>query len=182
MSAIFGVVAPSEPTHIAREITRMSLVMRPWGLHGLRSASAGEACFGQAVTNDTPEAREERLPRLEVRSGALITAEARLDNREELLGQLNLEPRADDLPYPDGDLVCAAYGEWGMSAPERLYGDWSFAAWHPRTRTVVLARDHVGTTALYYSAIGPRLAFASDIRALLQVSWVPRALDEIRIG
>jgi asparagine synthase (glutamine-hydrolysing) len=49
-------------------------------------------------------------------------------------------------------------------------------------RRLFLARDHFGNTGLYYAKVGDRVAFASDIRALLPLSWLPRRLNETRVA
>jgi asparagine synthase (glutamine-hydrolysing) len=90
---------------------------------------------------------------------------------------LNIPPIAR-AALADGDLMLAAYDHWEEACAERLLGDWSFAAWHPHERRLVLGRDHFGNTSLYYVRAGDRFAFASDARALLSLPWVPRRLNE----
>ena len=48
--------------------------------------------------------------------------------------------RAACMRLSDGAVVLRAYERWGAQAPARLFGDWSFAAWHADERRLVLAR------------------------------------------
>ncbi|MCB9744093.1 MAG: asparagine synthase (glutamine-hydrolyzing) [Alphaproteobacteria bacterium] len=76
----------------------------------------------------------------------------------------------------DADLVLAAWGVWGEAVLERLEGDYALAVWDRRDKVLHLARDPVGVKPLYYAQKGDRFAFASDVRALLLLPWVSRAL------
>ena len=80
-------------------------------------------------------------------SGAVITWDGRLDNRKDLLFHLGRPLTADS---PDVAIVAAAYGRWGTDSLRRLIGDWALSVWNPRERSVLLAKDAIGTRPLYY--------------------------------
>jgi asparagine synthase (glutamine-hydrolysing) len=133
-----------------------------------------DACFGFVGKNTY-------LPCASLNGGAIITASARLDNRDELIERLDV--RADEqFNLSDESLIVRAFERWGEACPERLNGDWSLAVWCPSKRQLFLARDHFGNTGLYYASVGERVAFASDIRALLPLRWLPRRLNETRVA
>jgi asparagine synthase (glutamine-hydrolysing) len=81
-------------------------------------------------------------------SGITVTWDGRLDNRAELLTQMQgaLSQEATDV-----EIVTAGYELWGMNCFEKLIGDWALSIWDPLRQTVVLARDFIGTRHLYYS-------------------------------
>lgn len=117
-------------------------------------------------------------------SASICLGSARLDNRRELIGLLDLSqaewgsdsPR--DAEHDDTRLIHRAWLRWGEDCVERLLGDWAFAIWNRRSRSLFLARDHYGITSLYY-ALGPRhFGFASELRDLLALDLVPSRLDE----
>ncbi len=137
--------------------------------------------MGQCLLHNTPEAVHERLPWADPDGRFAFTAEARLDNRDEVFDALSV-PGPERAAMADGALIRLAWERWGDGAPTRLLGDWSFAVWEPRERRLLLARDHHGNTALYYVADARRFAFASDRRALLALPDAPRRLNELYLA
>lgn len=116
-----------------------------------------------------------RLPL--VADGLTITADARLDNREELIASLRLTAR----DVSDAELIAAAYRRWGDESPQRLLGDFAFAIWDGERRQLFCARDHVGVRPFYYHADDRRFVFASEIKGLLALPDMPREIDDERI-
>src|SRR5260370_29183729 len=53
----------------------------------------------------------------------------------------------------------------------------TFAGRDGRGQSLVLARDRLGIKPLYYVETGGRLAFASELKALLQLEEVERRID-----
>lgn len=81
----------------------------------------------------------------------------------------------------DSEVILHAYEEWGASCVARLEGMFAFAVWDERRRALLLARDRLGIKPLYYWHDGPRLSFASELRAVMADRRVPRGLDETAI-
>ncbi len=59
-------------------------------------------------------------------TGSIISANARLDNRTELLGQLSIE----EPMIPDGELILRAYLKRGRNCTGYLFGDFVFIIWY----------------------------------------------------
>src|SRR5260221_11323278 len=78
-----------------------------------------------------------------------------------------------------GDTECIVhlYEEDGPRCVRRMRGMFAFALWDTRRRTLLLARDRLGIKPLYYAEAGGRLAFASELKVLLQLPEVERRLD-----
>ncbi len=72
----------------------------------------------------------------------------------------------------DTEVILAAYATWGPAFLERLNGIWAFAIWDAREESLLLSRDRFGVKPLYLAEAGGRLAFASEIKALLTLPWV----------
>ena len=72
-----------------------------------------------------------------------------------------------------------AHGAEGVS---RLEGMFAFAFLDGTSGELLLARDHIGEKPLYYSrsasTSSSTLAFASEIKGLLQLPWVDTSLDQ----
>jgi asparagine synthase (glutamine-hydrolysing) len=77
----------------------------------------------------------------------------------------------------DTEVILQAYKEWGADAFTRFVGMWSFAILDLRQRRLVLSRDRFGIKPLHYVTAGGRFAFASEIKQLLEIPWVPRSLN-----
>jgi asparagine synthase (glutamine-hydrolysing) len=76
----------------------------------------------------------------------------------------------------DTEAIVHAYEEWAEACVERLHGMFAFAVWDERVRRLLLARDRVGKKPLYYVADAERIAFASELKALLQDPGLKRAV------
>lgn len=74
----------------------------------------------------------------------------------------------------DAEVVLALYRRHGLDFVTHLRGMFALAVWDAAERTLVLARDRLGKKPLYYALDGRRLAFASEIKALLRHPDVPR--------
>ena len=181
MSGIFGVAVRRDGGLDVRPVlATIRGDLDGWARDGFGEWSDGSAALGLARTYSTPESRLESFPAEHPDAGFAFTAAARLDNREELARELGLGGRLDQLG--DGELLMAAYARWGEDAPRRAFGDWSFAVWHPRERRLFVARDHFGSTALYYAANSTTFAFACSERALLVPGLARPRLDELYLG
>lgn len=106
-----------------------------------------------------------------------VTADARIDNRAELARELELPNDA-----AEGEIVLAAYARWAERCPEHLVGDFAFAVWDDRRRRLFCARDRFGVRPFVYHRGATVFAFASEIKALLTLSAIPREIDERRIA
>ena len=100
--------------------------------------------------------------------GDWVVASARIDGRDELRAALGVSERKDE-PLTDAELILRAWRKWGAECPQRLYGDYAFAAWDAERRRLLLARDHIGARPLYYAAAMAQLKardYAGKYRAL----------------
>ena len=77
----------------------------------------------------------------------------------------------------DTEVVLAAYRRWGEGCVARLEGMFALALYDADARRLLLARDRVGEKPLFYRHAGGRLAFASELKALMADPGFPRELD-----
>ncbi len=78
----------------------------------------------------------------------------------------------------DAEVLLHAWREWGEACLDRLNGMYALAVWNDRERSLTLASDPFGEKPLYYVHDNGRLAFASDIRALIAGGWCSGVPDE----
>ncbi len=80
--------------------------------------------------------------------------------------------------HSDTEVIVHAFEQWGIDCIERFRGMFAIAIWDSRRRELWLIRDRVGIKPLYYTTHSGRLAFASEIKALLEDPAQKRAVDE----
>ena len=159
-------------------ISRMLAAVPYRGPDGLSLRLGNEVALGHARMAITPEEARERQPLSSPRSGCMLSADVRLDNRADLLARLpdRLEPTIGD-----AEIILRAYEAWKLDALPRLLGDFAFVLWDPRLRRLVCARDTSGQRTLFYRATARGFAAASELHQLLQDPTIPIQPNEERI-
>jgi asparagine synthase (glutamine-hydrolysing) len=180
VSAIVGLHGAAGGVRTA-DVDRMLTAVAHRGPDGAGAWSDGHVGLGHRLLRVTPGPPRETLPLVSARGQLTLTADARVDNRSDLIRDLGLNGRAAD-DVGDGELILAAYERWGDRAPEHLIGDFSFAIWDRRRQALLCVRDRLGVRPLYYVSIPGLFAFATEIGGLQALSQVPRRLNEARVA
>jgi asparagine synthase (glutamine-hydrolysing) len=97
----------------------------------------------------------------------------------------NFETLRDDLirsgvefrGHSDTEVLLELFAREGASCLARVSGMFAFAVWDRVERSLFLARDPLGIKPLYCWQVGNTIAFASEIRAVLESNLGPRHLD-----
>ena len=77
----------------------------------------------------------------------------------------------------DTEAILHGYQEYGVKVLQHLDGMFTFALWDRRKKELVLARDRLGKKPLYYYKNENGIAFASEIKALLEDTELDRGID-----
>jgi asparagine synthase (glutamine-hydrolysing) len=77
----------------------------------------------------------------------------------------------------DSEAIVHGWEEWGEAVVARLRGMFALALYDRRDGRLLLARDRLGKKPMHYALADGRLAFGSEIKALLPVPWVSRRHD-----
>jgi asparagine synthase (glutamine-hydrolysing) len=116
-----------------------------------------------------------------VRHGLVLVADARVDNRQELVPFLVRRGfLAGDVDSTrDAEIIMAAHRCWGDAASQQIIGDFAYLLWDRLRRRLLAARDPMAMRPLYYRMDGRRRAIvASEIGQILAAPDVPCAIDE----
>ncbi len=84
--------------------------------------------------------------------------------------------------HSDTEVIVHLYEQVGNDFVDHLNGQFAIALWDGRQQRLLLARDRTGIRPLFYAWTPAGLAFASEVKALLTVPGVARALDVGAIG
>lgn len=131
-------------------------------------------CHAQWIT---PESIGEQLPYYDYNRGLAITADAIIDNREELFERLNINGNYRKT-VPDSQLILLAYEKWGEDSPKYLTGDFAFMIWDERKRLLFGARDFSGSRTLYYYNNLQKFAFCTIINPLFTLPYIEKKLNK----
>jgi asparagine synthase (glutamine-hydrolysing) len=96
---------------------------------------------------------------MDASTGRAITFDGRLDNRSDLLRQLELTA-ADGGSIGDAEMTLRMYGAFGDDCVKRLLGDFAFAIWDSQRRRLFCAREAMGIKPFFYRAAGQSIAWA----------------------
>jgi asparagine synthase (glutamine-hydrolysing) len=180
MSGIVGIYYLDGRPVDRADIQRMVDILAHRGPDGAGIWCEGPVGLGHLMLHDTPESLHETLPLVREDGDLVITSDARIDNRDELISLLRIERPSEEVC--DSEMILTAYEKWGERCCERLLGDFAFAIWDMKNQKLFCARDHMGVKPFYYYRSGRLFAFATEIRALLCLSGVPRKLNEVRVA
>lgn len=181
MSGICGIIALNDASQRLESLTAMTAQLERRGPEGTHHWLSGPAALGHTLLATTPEALVEVLPLSETENGCTITADVRLDNRDELISALGLSDT--DRVVGDGELILRAYLKWERACLDHILGDFAFAIWDPRFERLFCGRDHMGMRQLTYCHVPNKLfAFATEPQAILMNQDVPHCINEGRIA
>jgi asparagine synthase (glutamine-hydrolysing) len=164
------------------ETLLQSLAFR--GPDGQNSFAGDSAWLGHALLRTDAPPSEPSQP-CSLDGITWITADARLDGRDELVCSLGSPTglrHRELLESSDAQLILHAYRVWGRRCAEHLTGDFTFALWDGRRRALLCARDQLGIKPLYYAKLASGLAVSNTLQTLLHLPEVSGELNETAIG
>src|SRR5262249_32203154 len=180
MSAIAGILRFDGRPADRRDLERMTNALRAHGPDRTGAHAAGSVALGHVLMRMTAEDSFETQPTRGA-GGAIMVADLRLDNRDDLIAALGLDPQRA-FAAADSAIVLAAWEKWGNEAWARLRGPFAAALWDPRNRRTTLARDPLGCRPLCYHMGRDFVAFGTLPKALLALPDVPRELNKEQLA
>lgn len=175
MCAIAGVVRPeSAPDERNAIVAALLQAQVHRGPEGCAVESVHHASFGccRLAFVDIGLARQPYRSRDD---SVLVAFNGELYNRAQLRAELM--PSAGVVDPGEAAILAAMYSIHGIGMFERLSGMYAVAVYDRDRDELLLARDRFGKKPLSYVAAGSDLAFASELRALLQHPATAAELD-----
>lgn len=149
-------------------------VLAPYGPDGEGCICRDSALILHRAFHSTKESRREKQPFI-LNAGIVITWDGRLDNREELLSEI---ARGLSRDSTDLEIVAEAYAQWQTKAFAKLVGDWALSVWNPSNRSLILAKDFVGTRHLYYAVDKDEVTWCTVLDPLVLMAGHAFKLEE----
>lgn len=112
-------------------------------------------------------------------TGVTVVFNGEIFNHVELREQLRTRYRFRT--RCDTEVILAAFQARGIGCVQGFIGQFAFAVWDPRDRSLWLVRDRVGVRPLYYCVTGEGLAFASEAKAIFAAGWIRARLDPLAL-
>jgi asparagine synthase (glutamine-hydrolysing) len=174
MSALFGVIVKrGNPDPSSFHKIKQTIVHR--NVDGEGYWKDERAALGFMKMAVYPRQLNENLPLQE--GDAVITADARIDNREELLSLMGLNHRQWE-QAPDSTLIFKAFLHWGEKCIDHLDGEYVFAVWNKVTRKLFMATDHIGYRPVYYYNGPDEFIFCSESKGVIAAKKTPHYFND----
>ncbi len=176
MSGIAGLLRFDGRPVSRHELERAANALRQYGPDRSDTVASGSIGLVHVLMRMLPEDRFDRQP-LRGASGSLITADLRLDNRDDVLARIGIA-RQQAAVWSDSHVLLAGWEKLGDDIWPMLSGPFAAAIWDPRNRALTLARDHLGLNVVMWHASERFFAFATMPNGLFALADVPRELSE----
>lgn len=98
-------------------------------------------------------------------------------NAAELRAELETDGQTFLTAHSDTEVLLYLIARQGKTALSKLNGMFAFALWDEVEQELLCARDRFGIKPFYFTAVGGRLAFASELKSLLTLPWIERSAN-----
>jgi len=181
MSGIVGIINLDGAPVDRLLLERMTEFMEFRGPDAQETWADGHVGFGHTLLRTTFESEHEHQP-CSLDGQVWITADARIDDRANLIGKLAWHGRKATLDVPDVELILHAYHVWGERCVDQLLGDFAFAVWDGRERRLFCARDHFGVKPFFYAVVGGCFVFSNTLDCVRLHPAASDKLNELAIA
>jgi len=169
MCGLYGLVSEGDMEAAAseRDLAALQGILGHRGPDGRGLWRSGRVALGHnrlSIIDLDSGAQPMRSP-----AGHVITYNGEIYNYVELRHELGAERFKTT---SDTEVILLAYEKWGERCVEKLRGMFAFALWDAKRAQLFVARDRFGMKPFYYTTVGRRFYFASEIKAL--VPFLPR--------
>lgn len=166
MSAVCGIFNIDGNMVSEEKASKMMEKLNIYSFNDTGTYLNNEIFLGCGIQYITKESQKEILPVYSKYKGLAVTADAIIDNRQELFSIFDVsEEEAKHIA--DSKLILMSYEKWGHDCPKHLVGDFAFAIWDEENNELFCARDHVGARTFYYYYSENVFSFCTVMKPLL---------------
>ncbi|ASS96101.1 lasso peptide isopeptide bond-forming cyclase [Peribacillus simplex] len=177
MSAITGIYHLNEEPLNLQQCRKLMTGLQRYPADSIQIWHSDKVFLGCHAQWITPESVGEELPFYDFERQCTITADAIIDNREDLFQMLQIKPM-NQKGMTDSELILLSYYKWKEDAPKFLVGDFAFVIWDEKRQKMFGARDFSGSRTLYYHQSNQKFAFCTTIDPLLSLTFIEKKLNE----
>jgi asparagine synthase (glutamine-hydrolysing) len=156
-------------------LKRMLDIIRYRGPDDYRLCHVGNHCLG-AARLEIEGGAEASQPLVDDENGIAIVFNGEIYNYKNLYDDL-VNSGLKNFPRTEIQVIKNLYLHDGDTFPAKLRGMFAIAVLDTRKKRILLTRDPIGIKPLYYTIQGNKLAFASEIKSLLQIETLTPDLD-----
>jgi len=165
MSGVVG-IAYSDGRPVERELLeQMTRALSFRGPDSQRIWTEGSVGLGHAAQFIAGDVTRSAGPETSA-DGGWISADIRLDAREELVAELRSHGREANPSFSDSQLLLAAYALWAERCLEHVFGDFAFVIWDSSRKRLFCACDQFGVRRLYFAQLGPLFLCSNTLECL----------------
>lgn len=167
--------APSDLKSSDTFVSTMLQASNYWQPDAITKASnaTNNCTLGKVSLFNTAHSKND-LVHTDTETGDIISANARIDNRLDLIAKLNIANSS----ITDGELILLAYQKWGKGCVKHLLGDFAFIIWDEKNKKVFCARDHFGIKVLLYNKNDNGIILSNEPTAFFESGWLKKQIKE----
>jgi len=177
LGSIIGIIDKQRNSIDPKLIVEPMKELQYWDPDNSRIWAHGNIVFGNHMLFSSPVSEMEDMPLYDRDSACCLTADCRIDYRDELALKLGIKEGVLD-GLTDSQLILESYLKWGRDCLDHLYGDFVFSIWDSRNQELFCARDHFGCRPFYYYEDDRYFAFSSNILGLHAIPEISNSFDD----
>ena len=175
MSSICGIYKRNEAIVGEEEINEMLQQLNYWDANYTNKVVHGNIGFGHLMFYNTPESKHEKLPSYDRKAGLTIVADARIDNRAELIETTGADSNSG---ISDSQLILESFKMYNKRCVDHLVGAFAFVIWDEKKKELFCVRDHIGFKPFYYHLNDDLFIFGSELRHIANYPGVDKTENE----
>lgn len=174
MSGLFGIVNADDPeSYLTRAAQRMShydwYTVDRWASP---DKQVGLGKLGIGIFNKKPQ------PVVSANGKCVLFLSGEFYNTSSIRNELAIKQQQID----DAELALAAFEKWDTDCARRLEGAFFIVVYDLERQRLVFMNDRFGLYPHYYSISGTQMAFAPEVKALLDVPYVTRNVNMVAVA